>query len=79
MHYREWSLSAYTMVISILENGDFLALDLGGTNFRVLLCQMRNGQCESISKNYNVPKAKLYGPAVGVSSLTLTYYIMNCP
>ncbi len=44
-----------------------MALDLGGTNFRVLLCKMRNGVCESLSRNYNVPKPKLYGPAAGVS------------
>ena len=48
------------------ENGDFLALDLGGTNFRVLLCKMRNGKCESISRNYNVPVHKLHEPAKGV-------------
>lgn len=49
------------------EEGDFLALDLGGTNFRVLLCKMRGGKCESLSRNYNVPTPKLYGPAIGVS------------
>lgn len=48
------------------EEGDFLALDLGGTNFRVLLCKMRAGQCESVSRNYNVPEAKLHGPAAHV-------------
>jgi len=47
----------------VSENGEFLALDLGGTNFRVLLCRMRDGQCESTSRNYNVPNKKLYGPA----------------
>ena len=47
----------------VSENGDFLALDLGGTNFRVLLCRMRDGHCESTSRNYNVPNNKLYGPA----------------
>lgn len=48
------------------EHGDFLALDLGGTNFRVLLCHMENGVCRSLSRNYNVPTAKLKGPAIHV-------------
>ena len=42
-------------------------MDLGGTNFRVLLCRMRNGVCESESRNYNVPKPRLTGPAAEVS------------
>jgi len=50
----------------VSENGDFLALDLGGTNFRVLLCRMRDGHCESTSRNYNVPNHKLHGPAAAV-------------
>ena len=53
-------------MISVLEEGDYLALDLGGTNFRVLLCRMREGQCESLSRNYNVPEHKLHGPAADV-------------
>jgi len=58
-----------TYVRSLLngkEDGDFLALDLGGTNFRVLMCKMRGGVCESISRNYNVPIPKLHGPAIEV-------------
>jgi len=54
------------ILMYVSENGDFLALDLGGTNFRVLLCRMRDGHCESISRNYNVPNYKLYGPAAEV-------------
>ena len=50
-----------------LEEGDYLALDLGGTNFHVLMCKIHGDACESLSRNYNVPKPKLYGPAVGVN------------
>lgn len=50
----------------LISDGDYLALDLGGTNFRVLLCEMRNGQCQSKSRNYNIPKEKLTGTAEGV-------------
>lgn len=49
------------------EEGDFLALDLGGTNFRVLWIEMKNGVCaKSLSKNYNVPTETLRGPCIGV-------------
>ena len=30
--------------LNFLENGDYLALDLGGTNFRILLVHLHNGQ-----------------------------------
>ena len=60
------------------EHGDFLALDLGGTNFRVLLCRMLNGVCTSLSRNYNVPTEKLYGPAVGVSSFVSYFHDQGC-
>ena len=53
----------------VLEEGDYLALDLGGTNFRMLLCKMRQGKCESLSRNYNVPTEKLHGPAKAVSKI----------
>ncbi|XP_054853439.1 hexokinase-2 [Eublepharis macularius] len=40
------------------EKGDFLALDLGGTNFRVLLVRIRNGMRRSVemhNKIYSIP------------------------
>uniref|UniRef100_A0A4W2GAB6 hexokinase n=1 Tax=Bos indicus x Bos taurus TaxID=30522 RepID=A0A4W2GAB6_BOBOX len=40
------------------ENGDFLALDLGGTNFRVLLVKIRSGKKRSVemhNKIYAIP------------------------
>ena len=48
------------------EEGTFLALDLGGTNFRVLRCTMRGGHCDSVSRNFNVPSHKLRGPSAAV-------------
>ncbi|XP_069473755.1 hexokinase-2 [Ambystoma mexicanum] len=41
------------------EKGDFLALDLGGTNFRVLLVRIRNGMRRGVeihNKIYTIPK-----------------------
>lgn len=40
------------------ENGDFLALDLGGTNFRVLLVKIRSGKRRTVemhNKIYAIP------------------------
>lgn len=49
------------------ECGDYMGLDLGGTNFRVLLCKMRNGELkETKVKKYNLEKEVLRGPSDGV-------------
>ncbi|XP_060106981.1 hexokinase-2 isoform X3 [Heteronotia binoei] len=36
------------------EKGDFLALDLGGTNFRVLLVRIRNGMRRSVEMHHKI-------------------------
>lgn len=46
------------------EKGDFLALDLGGTNFRVLLVRVRNGMRRGVemhNKIYTIPKDVMQG------------------
>ncbi|KAJ4944794.1 hypothetical protein JOQ06_013334 [Pogonophryne albipinna] len=46
------------------ENGDFLALDLGGTNFRVLLVKIRSGKKRSVemhNKIYAIPIEVMQG------------------
>uniref|UniRef100_A0A3P9NVV9 Phosphotransferase n=1 Tax=Poecilia reticulata TaxID=8081 RepID=A0A3P9NVV9_POERE len=45
------------------ENGDFLALDLGGTNFRVLLVKIRSGKksVEMHNKIYAIPLEVMQG------------------
>ncbi|XP_068927563.1 hexokinase-1 [Petaurus breviceps papuanus] len=46
------------------ENGDFLALDLGGTNFRVLLVKIRSGKKRSVemhNKIYAIPEEVMQG------------------
>ncbi|TFK00029.1 protein FAM171A2 [Platysternon megacephalum] len=46
------------------EKGDFLALDLGGTNFRVLLVRVRNGirrGVEMHNKIYSIPQEIMQG------------------
>lgn len=47
-----------------VENGDFLALDLGGTNFRVLLVKIRSGKrrmVEMHNKIYAIPIEVMQG------------------
>ncbi|PIO75498.1 Hexokinase [Teladorsagia circumcincta] len=48
------------------EIGDFLALDLGGTNFRVLLIRLRGSDAEMVRKIYEVPTSvqRLTGEAL---------------
>ncbi|XP_023385263.1 hexokinase-2 [Pteropus vampyrus] len=46
------------------EKGDFLALDLGGTNFRVLLVRVRNGKRRGVemhNKIYTIPQEVMHG------------------
>ncbi|XP_067657631.1 hexokinase type 2-like isoform X1 [Haliotis asinina] len=43
------------------ENGDFLALDLGGTNFRVLLVKLNKGDVDIQSKTYLIPQRIMLG------------------
>ncbi|XP_036986765.1 hexokinase-2 isoform X1 [Artibeus jamaicensis] len=46
------------------EKGDFLALDLGGTNFRVLLVRVRNGKRRGVemhNKIYAIPQEAMHG------------------
>ncbi|GFR76994.1 phosphotransferase [Elysia marginata] len=43
------------------ENGDFLALDLGGTNFRVLLINLNGQEVTMESKIYIIPQHIMLG------------------
>jgi len=55
-------------ILFFLERGKFLALDLGGTNFRVLLITLAEGSHFHMdSKIYAVPKDIMLGHGAGVS------------
>ncbi|KAL8560166.1 hypothetical protein ACOMHN_021661 [Nucella lapillus] len=54
------------MLMDGTENGDYLGLDLGGTNFRVVMIKMTNGVAESTMDNYTIPTDVLHGEAAGV-------------
>lgn len=58
-------LGSLLMILSwVAEKGDFLALDLGGTNFRVLLVRVRNGMRRGVemhNKIYSIPVEIMQG------------------
>ena len=56
------------------EAGKFLALDLGGTNFRVLLIELEGGKAELKSHVYAVPEHIMLGPGEGVCAIKTTNY-----
>lgn len=50
------------------EQGKYLALDLGGTNFRVLLVELKGqDHCEMKSEIYATPQSIMEGPGEDVS------------
>lgn len=57
-------ISLLTILSCVSEKGDFLALDLGGTNFRVLLVRVRNGMRRGVemhNKIYSIPVEIMQG------------------
>jgi hypothetical protein len=57
-------LNSSSSLVSSSEKGDFLALDLGGTNFRVLLVRVRNGKRRGVemhNKIYSIPQEVMHG------------------
>lgn len=58
------SLRSLSFWVYFPEKGDFLALDLGGTNFRVLLVRVRNGKRRGVemhNKIYSIPQEVMHG------------------
>lgn len=48
------------------EKGNFLALDLGGTNFRVLLVKLNGHDVDIQSKTYLIPQRVMLGTGTQV-------------
>lgn len=49
------------IVVILSERGKFLALDLGGTNFRVLLIELGDSHFEMKSKIFAIPQHIMLG------------------
>ena len=56
------------------EKGNYLALDLGGTNFRVLLIQLQGNEVKMENKIFPIPQDLMVGPGTKVTFP----YIINC-
>lgn len=52
--------------LSNAEKGNFLALDLGGTNFRVLLVKLNGHDVDIQSKTYLIPQRVMLGTGTQV-------------
>jgi len=62
-HVWGWSLQLHPSAegLCLTERGDFLALDLGGTNFRVLLVRVTTGGVQISSQIYSIPECVAQG------------------
>ena len=62
-------LTFFTHLPSGKETGKFLSIDLGSTNFRVILSDLRGGKTEDEFhvQYYDVPETLRYGPSCKVS------------
>lgn len=58
-----WECTFVSSLVKGNENGRFLGLDLGSTNFRVVLVDLKNGVAETTTKYYNLTDDQLCGPA----------------
>ena len=63
---RARSSSKVTYHFSFTERGNFLALDLGGTNFRVLLITLAENHFDMKSKIYAIAEKIMLGPGTQV-------------
>lgn len=64
---KKWKNCYLACFFYFAEVGKFLALDLGGTNFRVLLIELESGKVELKSHVFAVPEDIMLGPGKGVS------------
>lgn len=70
-------LSFITKMPSGKETGHFLSIDLGSTNFRVILSDLKGGKGddEFQVKYYDVPNDLRYGPTCKVSGLLNIHFV----
>ena len=59
----------------IKETGDYLALDLGGTNFRVLLISLSGSKVEMKNKIYPIAEELMLGTGTQVTCSCISVYI----
>lgn len=57
-----WECTYVRNLLTGKENGEYLGLDLGGTNFRVVRVVMKDGEATTTTKYYNLDDKILSGP-----------------
>lgn len=73
---RVFILLIIIIIIIIAEEGRFLALDLGGTNFRVLLIDLKGDKFHMENEIYAIPKEIMHGSGEQVSSLLVPLFLL---
>lgn len=68
-----WENTFVRRLLDGTENGTFIGLDLGGTNFRIVKVDMKNGKDTTITKYYHLEKGLLNG-----SCSVMFDYIAKC-
>lgn len=68
-----WENTFVRRLLDGTENGTYLGMDLGGTNFRIVRVDMKNGKDTTTTKYYNLEKHLLTGP-----SSVMFDYIAKC-
>ncbi|XP_071134252.1 hexokinase type 2-like [Mytilus edulis] len=58
-----WECTYVSDLVKGNENGRYLGLDLGSTNFRVVLVDLKDGVAKTTTKYYNLTDDQLSGPA----------------
>lgn len=58
--------SLFKVKVFVSERGKFLALDLGGTNFRVLIINLGENHFDMQSKIYAIPKHIMTGTGIAL-------------
>lgn len=59
------------------EEGDYVALDLGGTNFRVLLVHLRPGETPKLaSQAFLIPSSLMHAPGTQVGYSTAKHRLL---
>jgi hypothetical protein len=59
------------------ENGTYIGLDLGGTNFRIVLVILTDGVAETSTKYFNIHRELLDGPCERVTYSYNKHYLFK--
>ncbi|XP_052242802.1 hexokinase type 2-like isoform X3 [Dreissena polymorpha] len=64
-----WENTFVRRLLDGTENGTYLGMDLGGTNFRLVRVDLRDGEATTATRYYSLGKGLLVGPSSEVETL----------